>query len=172
MNCLSKEEFFGYFKSKYSLRSTAWRNQNYIMYWLLVVAGQFISKVANWANPRAGCMDFLKPWAFALLCGYAFPDVEADRACALPLRGGWVARKETLLRSYTGYSNPWNNSNENTPPSPRKNLKIALETRRERKRISENSLLFVAFLKLRSHCLSGAVEGQGPQAPEYVPNGL
>lgn len=56
--------------------------------------------------PEQERMDFLKPWAFALLCGYAFPDVEADRTCALPLSGGWVARKETLLRSYTGYSNP------------------------------------------------------------------
>lgn len=68
--------------------------------------------------PEQECMDFLKLWAFALLCGYAFPDVEADRALrsAAEWRLGGSGRKlmhdaqavcnSTLLRSYTGYSNP------------------------------------------------------------------
>lgn len=68
--------------------------------------------------PEQESMNFLKLWAFALLCGYAFPDVEADRALrsATEWRLGGSERKLTrdaqavfnsmLLRLYTGYSNP------------------------------------------------------------------
>lgn len=147
------------------------------MYWILVVAGQFISKVSNWTNPQAGVRGLSKALGICSFVWLHFSRRRGRQSLALCywVAAGWLERKLTrdaqavcnsmLLRSYTGYSNPWNNSNENTPPSPRKNLKIALGTRMEGKRISENSLLFVAFLKLRSHCLSGAVEDHGPQAP-------
>lgn len=147
------------------------------MYWILVVAGQFISKVSNWTNPQAGVHGLSKALGICSFVWLHFSRRRGRQSLALCywVAAGWLERKLTrdaqavcnsmLLRSYTGYSNPWNNSNENTPPSPRKNLKIALGTRMEGKRISENSLLFVAFLKLRSHCLSGAVEDHGPQAP-------
>lgn len=58
-----------------------------------------------------------------------------------------------------------------TPPPPRKDLKIVLKTVTDRKRIFVNSLLFVAFLRLRSHCLSGGCGGPRCPGPEYVPNG-
>lgn len=90
------------------------------MHWILVVAGQFISKDSNWANPQAEGVHGLPKavWAFALSCDYASPDVKADGALLSaaewqldgserkPVYDAQAGFNSTLLRSYTGYNNP------------------------------------------------------------------
>lgn len=82
--------------------------------------------------------------------------------------------KATLLRSHTGYyDKPLKQQRgKYTPTPPRKDLKRVLKTVMDRNRILVKSLLFVAFLRLRSRCLSGGCGGPRCPGPEYVPNGF
>lgn len=135
--------------------------------------------------PKQKSMDFLRLSGHLLFCVATFPDVQADRA--LQSAADWQldgAEKKTAHawcpRSFKPNTSeiihrlqwPFETKVKKPPPCTKKGLQYSSKNKGGKEK-NLKIVLFVAFLRLRSHCLSGGCGGPWclvALPPEYVTN--